>query len=159
MTYEPRPGDYGVVKTKGWLGFIIRLGTMSRWNHAFIYVGGGHIVEANPSGVEFQPLHYSRVAWNQHEELTEEQRSMIVTHARQSVGRNYSFVTIALIILRILGVKALANMKILRSLGEKDGYICSELVSECYSKAGYDICDKPDYETVPGDLAERLIYQ
>lgn len=157
--YSPRKGDYGVVKTKGWLGFIIRVGTVSRWNHAFIYIGDGKIVEANPTGVEIQPIRYERVAWNNHEELTDEQRSKIVELALDQVGRGYSFLTIALIVLRILGIKILANSKFLLKAAEKDGYICSELVSEVYFNAGINLLpQKPDYTTVPGDLAERLIY-
>ena len=157
--YEPRPGDYGVVKTNGWLAFIIRLGTVSRWNHAFVYIGDGKIVEANPKGVEVSSLRYPSVAWNNHEELTDEQREAIVSCSLTHVGRGYSFLTIALIILRILGMKILANSKFLLKAAEKDGYICSDLVSECYMNAGVNLLpDKPDYTTVPGDLAERLIY-
>ena len=50
--YEPKAGDYGVVKTSGILGWLIRLGTMSRWNHALVYIGDGKIVEANLPGVQ-----------------------------------------------------------------------------------------------------------
>ena len=157
--YQPRIGDYGVVKTNGWLGWIIRVGTVSRWNHAFIYIGNGQIVEANPQGVEVVSLHYDRIAWNNHEEITDEQREAIVKCSLSHVGRGYSFLTIALIILRILGMKVLANSKFLLKVAEKDGYICSELVSECYMGAGINLLpNKPDYTTVPGDLAERLIY-
>ena len=159
MSYQPRIGDYGVVKTNGWLGLIIRIGTVSRWNHAFIYIGDGKIVEANPTGVEVSELRYEKVAWNNHEEMTDEQREMIVKLSLDQVGRVYSFLTIALIILRILGMKILANSKFLLKAAEKDGYICSELVSECYFGAGVNLLpNKPDYTTVPGDLAERLIY-
>ena len=157
--YYPRKGDYVVVKTSGWLGLIIRIGTVSRWNHAFIYIGDDKIVEANPKGVEISPLRYERVAWNNHEELTDEQREKIVQLSLDQVGRGYSFLTIALIILRILGMKVLANSKFLLKAAEKDGYICSELVSEVYFNAGVNLLPhKPDYTTVPGDLAERLIY-
>jgi len=157
--YYPRKGDYGVVKTNGWLGLIIRIGTVSRWNHAFIYIGDGKIVEANPKGVEVSELRYKKVAWNNHEELTDEQREKIAQLSLDQVGRGYSFLTIALIILRILGMKVLANSKFLLRAAEKDGYICSELVSEVYMNAGVNLLPhKPDYTTVPGDLAERLIY-
>ena len=46
--YEPKPGDFGVVKTNGLAARLIQLGTASRWNHAFIYIGGGVIAEARP---------------------------------------------------------------------------------------------------------------
>ena len=93
--YQPQLGDYGVVKTKGFFGKLIRLGTMSRWNHCFIYIGNDLIVEANPKGVEVSPVgEYDRIAWNQHEELTQDQREAIVDRAKHLVGQPYSFFTI-----------------------------------------------------------------
>jgi len=160
MGYEPRVGDYGVVKTNGFFGKLIRLGTMSRWNHTFIYVGDGQIVGADPTGVKYSPLsNYSLVAWNQHENLTDDQRKTIVEAAKAAVGRPYSFLTIALLALRILGIKAISNSKVMARMSQREGYICSELVEECYDKAGVVLVNKRDYLVVPGDLAERLIYQ
>lgn len=157
--YQPRVGDFGVVKTNGLIGKLIRLGTQSRWNHCFIYVGNDYIVEANPKGVELSSVSkYPKIAWNQHEELFETTRQNIAYHAKALVGRPYSFFTIAGMVLRILGFKFLSN-KILKKISKYDNYICSELVSECYRKAGEPLFDKEDYLVVPGDLAERLIYQ
>jgi uncharacterized protein YycO len=157
--YTPRPGDYGVIKTKGFFGKLIRVGTQSRWNHVFIYVGADQIVEANPTGVEVSPLFkYDNVAWNKHEELTDEQRNHIVFHARALVGKPYNFFVIADLALRILGFK-LFTSKILERMSKGKGYICSELVAECYRKANKILVREEDYLVNPGDLAERLIYQ
>ena len=158
--YTPRPGDYGVVKTNGFFGKLIRLGTMSRWNHCFIYIGDNKLVEANPRGVAISSLSkYPLIAWNQHEGLTREQREKISSYARSLVGKGYSFITIALLVFRILGLKALSNMNFFINLGKKDGFICSELVAESYSKSGVLLLNKDNSLIVPGDLAERLIYQ
>jgi uncharacterized protein YycO len=158
--YTPRPGDYGVVKTNGFFGKLIRLGTMSRWNHCFIYIGDNKLVEANPRGVAISSLSkYPLIAWNQHEGLTREQREKISSYACSLVGKGYSFITIALLVFRILGLKALSNMNFFINLGKKDGFICSELVAESYSKSGMPLLNKDNSLIVPGDLAERLIYQ
>lgn len=158
--YTPRPGDYGVVKTNGFFGKLIRLGTMSRWNHCFIYIGDNKLVEANPRGVAISSLSkYPLIAWNQHEGLTSEQREKISSYARSLVGKGYSFITIALLVFRILGLKMLSNMNFFINLGKKDGFICSELVAESYSKSGVPLLNKDNSLIVPGDLAERLIYQ
>ena len=158
--YAPRPGDYGVVKTTGFVGKLIRVGTASRWNHVFIYVGDSLIIEANPTGVSLSPVNkYPVIGWNQHEILTKEQRKFIVDFAYNQVGRPYAFLAIGNILLRTLGLKLLANTAILRKLAQQTGYICSELVAESYSKNGVRMFDKPDYLVTPGDLAERLIYQ
>jgi len=160
MAYEPRVGDYGVVKTNGFFGKLIRLGTMSRWNHAFIYIGDGQIVEATPGGVIISPVSkYPLIAWNQHEPLSDGTREVIKANAIALVGKAYSFLTIALLAFRILGVKALSNSKVMGYMAQKEGYICSELVEECYDKANYVLLNKFDYLVVPGDLSERLVYQ
>lgn len=158
--YAPRPGDYGVVKTSGWIGFLIRVGTMARWNHTFIYIGDGKIIEANPTGVEIKPVtEYPLIAWNQHEVLTEKQRNRIVEEAQKLVGRPYGFLDIANLILRILGLKILANTSLLTKMAERYGVICSELVALSYQAASITLVDKPANIVTPGDLAERLIYQ
>ena len=157
--YIPKVGDYGCVKTSGFFGFLIRLGTFSRWNHAFIYAGYGKIIEANPRGVAFSSVsEYPKIAWNQHEELNDVQREAIVFYADQTVGAPYDFFTIAVIALRSLGLKALANTRLLKNLAKNRGYICSELVAESYRKAGI-VLAKEDYLCTPGDLAERLVWQ
>ena len=157
--YTPQLGDYGVVKTKGFFGKLIRLGTLSRWNHCFIYIGNDLIVEANPTGVAVSPVSkYQLIAWNQHEVLSYEERETIASHAKWLVGRPYSFFTIAGMVLRILGFKFFSD-KLLAAIAKHDGYICSELVAECYRTGGYVVVNEKDYLVNPGDLAERLIYQ
>lgn len=160
MSYEPQIGDYGVVHTNGFFAKLIRLGTMSRWNHAFIYIGDGKIVEANPSGVAVSPLgkypaYY--VAWNQHEKLSDDQRKRIVEHALSMVGVSYGFVDIANLAFRILGLKIIANTAIFKRASQRYGVICSELVAECYEAAGIDFGSP--ISVTPGDLAYRLVYQ
>lgn len=155
-------GDYGVIKTNGIFAKLIRIGTTSRWNHAFIYIGDymgvDSIVEANPTGVAISPVSkYSHIAWNMHEELTLEQREAIVFHAKQAIGKPYNFGIIFMLALRALGIKVFPK-KFIRWLALHQGYICSELVAECYEKAQHPVAVEPDLCN-PGDLAERLIWQ
>ena len=156
--YQPSYGNYGVVKTSGFFGWLIRLGTFSRWNHTVIYVGNGEVVSADPSGVKKESITaWSYMAWNQHEELDDNQRMMITNAALEAIGKPYDFFTIADIALRILGLKVLTK-GLLSHLAKNKGYICSELVAECYRKGGLVIA-KEDWLCTPGDLAERLIWQ
>lgn len=159
MSYQPRIGDYGVVKTKGWMGWLIRVGTASRWNHAFIYIGNDQIVEANPTGVSISPVSkYPLIAWNQHEELTDAQRKKIVSRAKAFVGEPYGFGAILVIALKILGLKIIT--KLFNEFAENENsVICSQLVAWSYSVAKKKVSYKPHAFTTPGDLAERLIYQ
>ena len=156
--YEPRLGDYGVVKTTGFFGGLIRIGTTSRWNHVIIYVGNGMAVSADPTGVsKISVTQYTNIAWNKHEELDDNQRMMIINAALEAIGKPYDFFTIADIALRILGLKIFTK-GLLSYLAKNKGYICSELVAECYRKGGLVIA-KEDWLCTPGDLAERLIWQ
>jgi len=160
MSYKPRVGDYGVVKTNGIVGFLIRVGTMSRWNHAFIYVGNENIVEARPMGATLSPASkYPRAAYNQHEVVSDEQRQTIVDTALKDVGTPYGFADILVIFLRILGLRFGSKTRFMAWLGSKDGLICSELVARSYEAAGFTLINEPSYIVTPGDLAERLIYQ
>lgn len=158
--YTPRPGDFGVVKTDGFIGLLIRVGTTSRWNHAFIYIGEGNIVEANPTGVEISPVtKYPHIAWNHHEEIDDQSRGKIVQLAKAEVGKPYAFIDIAALALRILGLRFVSDNWLWRKLASKRSWFCSELVSGCYRKAGITLVNKKDDLVTPGDLAERLVYQ
>ena len=160
--YNPRVGDYGVVATGGIFAKLIQLGTRSRWNHAFIYVGEidgvASIVEANPTGVALSPVsEYPKIAWNQHEEITDEQRAGIAFYARRAIGKPYNWGIILMLAFRILGLKIFPK-KFIHYLAKHEGYVCSELVAECYERAGLPLCTDPSLCN-PGDLAERLIWQ
>jgi len=158
INYKPRIGDYGVVRSSGFFAKLIRIGTTSRWNHAFIYAGEGKIIEANPGGVTVSPVDkHTKIAWNRHERLTNAERMQILAHAEKAIGKPYNFYIIFILTLRALGVKILPK-SVIRWFAKNEGYICSELVAECYEKAGVSIGIEPDLCN-PGDLAERLIWQ
>lgn len=160
MFYTPRPGDYGVVKTNGIVAKLIRLGTLSRWNHAVICIEGDLIVEARPIGVRFgKASKYNIIAWNKHEVgLSDEQRNTIKDYALEQVGKPYGYLDILTLFLRIIGLR-IPPVKLWNHLSQRQGFICSELVAEAYSEAGFKLINKPLNLVTPGDLAERLIYQ
>ena len=160
MSYTPQPGDFGVVKTNGIIGRLIRLGTTSRWNHAFIYIGDGVIVEANPTGVTLSPVKkYPQIAWNHRDTIPAKTREQLVDLALAEVGKPYAFLDIAILLLRIMGLRFTKPNKFWKKLAIQNGWFCSELVSYCYRSAGLTLINKKDDLVVPGDLAERLVYQ
>lgn len=160
MPYTPRPGDYGVVKTNGIVAKLIRVGTLSRWNHAVICISDDLIVEARPVGVRFgKASNYDHLAWNQHEYgLDDAQRKIITDFAVDQIGKPYGFFDIFTLFLRIVGLR-IPPVKLWNQLSKRQGFICSELVAEAYNKSGFKLINKPDNLVTPGDLAERLIYQ
>jgi hypothetical protein len=155
-------GDYVVVKTNGIAAKLIRLGTLSRWNHAAVVVSLGDdpvIVEARPTGVAMKNLsEYKTYAFNKHEDITDQEREAIVAFATEQIGKPYGFLDILVLALRILGLR-LPPVRLWERLAKHQGFICSELVAESYRKAGKTLLNKEDCLVTPGDLAERLIYQ
>jgi uncharacterized protein YycO len=153
----PEIGAYGVITSNGFLARLIQLATFSKFNHCFIYIGNGQIVEADLNGVRIAHAEkYPNIAWNKHEVLTDAQREVIYRTALSLVGQPYNYIEIGNLLLRILGLKILSD-GIVGKWANGKGYICSELVTECYNKAGVDTGKIPAL-TTPADLANRLIY-
>lgn len=158
-TYEPRIGEIGLVKTTGFFGNLIRVGTQSRWNHSIIYVGNGMIIEANPQGVQLKPLsEHPVVAWSKHIDFTPEQGQAAADYAQTLLGKPYNFFDIAVLALRILGLRFLTNGLLTKLGSESYGYICSELTTEAWVKSGIPAPAGPVEIVSPGDQAEFFLY-
>lgn len=155
--YTPRLGDVGITRTGGFFGHLIRVGTTARWNHAVIYIGNGKLVEATPRGVKIGVVsEYSVIDWNKHDEISDVDRARIANHALSLVGKSYSFITIFLIAARILGAKFLTDNKLMIWAAKREGFICSELCSECYNVVPHPLSFKPDYLVNPGDIGDYI---
>jgi hypothetical protein len=53
---DPKPGCYGGVDLRGVFPWLIRHFTRSKYSHAFVYLGFGLILEAQPSRSWISPL-------------------------------------------------------------------------------------------------------
>lgn len=159
MTYEPQIGDYGCVQTNGLVGFLIQLGTVTKYNHAFIYIGGGKIIEATPRrGVIISPVtNYKNIAWNIHEPKTDDQRNALVNEALKYLGRKYSFLSFIIDGLEILHVKVPNRLKSRAS--KADHVDCSGMVTRVYRTCGFTVeAMRPAFSIKPSDLIYRLLY-
>jgi len=159
VTYQPQLGDYGIVQTNGFIGWLIQLGTLTKYNHAFIYIGDGQIIEATPRhGVVVSPVSkYENIAWNQHEPKSDEQRVGLCVQAHIHLGNKYSFLDYFAIILRILRFNA-PNW-LIYSLDKSPDVICSQLVAAIYRACGFTVDgERPDFYITPSDLIYRLLY-
>src|SRR5690349_23808429 len=98
---EPQPGDFGLVSIEGGVGMLIRIGQwlngdgFRNYEHAFVYLGDGKLIEAQPGGAQIDDLaKYAgrEIAWSTGlVELSEAQRTGIVADAMKLVGTPYSF--------------------------------------------------------------------
>lgn len=154
MATTPAPGEYGVVRTKGFVAWAIRLFTRSQVNHAFIVLEDGHsIVEAQAVGAVVADLSkwdghlivYSRIHANP---LT---AAAVITAARGLLGRRYNFLDLVALALLLLGRRW---DWLLERAQRSDRLICSQLVDRAFRDAGQALFDdgRPDGEVTPGDL-------
>lgn len=152
------PGNYVVVRTGSLFGWLIRAFTRSPYDHAFVYVGGGQIVEATAWGVRLDKLALytgAKAAANTGEPMTTAQRDAVVASARATVGREYNWPDIPVIGLRLLGFKW---GWLRRVANDRDADICSEDVAKAGVAAGLTswLCGHADPAFVtPADLARR----
>lgn len=154
---EPQPGDFGLTQISGNVGKLIRVGQwlngngFANYEHAFVYIGGGLIVEAEPGGARVRPVtEYKDIYWSTgHFDLTGAERNTIITYAEHYVGTPYSFLDYFSIAAHRLH---LWTPGLKHYIGTSKHMICSQLVSQCYDDAGIKLYDGewPGYITPEG---------
>lgn len=150
-----QPGDYLAIRTHGAAACAIQVGTISRWNHAAIYVGAGNIIEATPQGValnhvtDYDPADV--VASNV--DLTGPQRAQVCAYALGKRGTPYGWADIVALALVALGIRPQWLDDYAR---RDDRLVCSQLVAYAYDAAGVRLGDLDPWTVTPGDLAELI---
>lgn len=157
------PGDFGLTQIGGEVGRLIRVGEwlngegFANYEHAFVYIGGGYVVEAEPGGARMRPAtEYANIAWSSgHVQLTVCQRMDIVAAAKGYLGIPYSFLDYWALAVHRLGIPAPFLKKYVASSKHQ---ICSQLVDNCYLAAGVHLFKDnrwPGYVT-PASLCDLL---
>jgi hypothetical protein len=145
----PEPGAFGCVRTGGFVAWAIRRVTRSTVNHAFVYVGSGQIVEAQPSGARVSRVdRYPVVDWHQ---PPAGRGGAIAVRALALVGTPYGFADIVSVGLLQYGIRP----RLLRAfVAREDRLICSQLVDLADDLAGvHDFTDgRSSGDVTPGDL-------
>jgi hypothetical protein len=161
---DPQPGDFGLVKMYGDAGRLIRIGQwlngdgFGDYEHAFVLVEGGSVVEAEPGGARIAPVsEYSEVLWSTgHVALTGEQRAAVIKAAMGYVGTPYS----AADYFALAAHRLHLPLPGLKTYVANSGHmICSQLADQCYQDAGVQLFKDgrwPGYVT-PGALADLLL--
>lgn len=148
----PLAGDYAVVRTGGWQAAVIRIVTRSHYNHAFIYVGDGQIVEAQPGGARlvqnsYDAAHvrYSTVT------LSPGERVFIVNNAKRLVGVPYGWLDIVSVGLLQFHIRPFFLRERVRT---SKNLICSQLVDFTFLLSGVHLLNdgRLPMDVTPGDL-------
>lgn len=158
MPEFPKPGSYGVVRTRGLYAWLIRTGTKSQYDHAFVVCDGGQIIEAEPGGARWGQLsEYTadEVLFNSGEPMTDKQRLMVVNEAVQLLGVPYGWTDIVRLGLRCAGIQW---QWLTRRADNERAMICSQIVAACGQAAGLDWNSgrEAPAAVTPGDLAKRI---
>jgi cell wall-associated NlpC family hydrolase len=159
-----KPGDYGLSHSESTAGRWIRIGQIlngsgfADYEHAFVYVGDGKIVEATGNGAVLVPYHYAPkdVYWSSDKiPLTDEQRTKIVNAAKSYVGVPYSPEDYFALALRRFHIPA---PHLRQYISDTRHMICSQLVDKCYEDAGVHLFNDGRWNgyVTPGDLWQIL---
>jgi cell wall-associated NlpC family hydrolase len=129
----------------GPVGWLISLGEwllgdgFTRFDHAFIVLDGGRLIEAQPGGARIVPLStYAdrKVVFVAPAGLTDGQRVLICAQAEAMVGTPYSFLDYAAIALHRFHIPAPGLRRFVSSTRHE---ICSALCDEVYRRAGVQL--------------------
>lgn len=166
MTTAPQPGDFAVVRMNGNAGQLIRVGQwlngdgFADYEHAFVLVGDGMVVEAQPGGAKLTPLsdYLGRpMLWSSGQiTMTSGQRAKVVSAAHRYVLTPYSFVDYLALAAHRFHIP-LPGLR--QDIESSRHMICSQLVDQSYRDAGVELFADgrwPGYVT-PADLYYRIL--
>jgi hypothetical protein len=160
ITASPQPGWIGLTKIKGGVGLAIRIGQFlngdgfSQYEHAFVYIGDGRIVEAEPGPAgaalgylgEYDP---DKVAWL---ECPARFGPAVADAARQMIGTPYSFLDYGALFLHRLHIPAPGLRDYIQASGHR---ICSQLADRAANLGGWHLFSDDRWEgyVTPGALS------
>lgn len=158
MTYIPRSGDIGLTQIEGGVGELIRIGQwlngdgFADYQHAFVVVGEGRLIEAMPGGAIFGNLwkydHYDSVKYLR---CPDEYRDTVAEAARLLEGVPYSFADYASLVARRLRISTPRLRAYIASSGHM---ICSQLADAAALRGGWHLFEDGRWQgdVTPGDL-------
>lgn len=161
-TIMSEPGRIGLVHIHGATGLGIRFGQwlngsgFEDYEHAFMDLGDGTIIEAEPGGAKIRPLSKydgANVHWcdSIYDQIPYHVRQAIAGQARDLEGVKYSFLDYDALALHRLGL----DTKLLQRYISNTGHlICSQLVDLASTRGGYMMFRDgrwPGFVT-PGDI-------
>jgi uncharacterized protein YycO len=139
------------------VGAIIRTVTHSDYTHAACYVGAGHIIESNWSGVKMRAIYdYRNKAYDIHRHLTAtpEEVDTAVEWMKTQTGKKYDYGGLVGILWAMFG-KGRDN-----PFDDKDEYWCSELIADGFLRAEVPMdCDEQTYKYSPADIGRSKFFQ
>ena len=157
------PGDIALVTNHNFAARMIRLGDWLKckrlglehnsYNHAAIYVGHGHVVEAEPGGACTSDADsLGDTAWYRLKDSSPWCPEVAASHALDFIAERYSWLDIGALALDDIGWNVQQDdgrlTRIGRRIASSKSLICSALVVRAYQAAGIDL--------LPGQMAGEV---
>lgn len=126
--------------------WVVRIGTLSPYSHAILYVGGSSFIDSDSGGVHANNL--QRLLFSGNDDvavlrtrtpLSHKEQTEICDYARSKVGHRYSTKE------AVLAAKRIVERK------PTDRQFCSRLVAQAFHYAGICLVENPDFCS-PDDL-------
>ncbi|MEU2426984.1 hypothetical protein ABZ619_39230 [Streptomyces sp. NPDC007851] len=139
---DPQPGDIGLTSITGPVGALIRFGQwlngdgFGQYQHAFIVLPGGRLIEAMPGGAivdELSKYDDRHVLYVSPVDLTPAQRKAICDCALKYEGVPYSFLDYVALALHRFHIRVPGLRRYIQATGHM---ICSQLDDRAYRDAG-----------------------
>lgn len=155
------PGTIGLTHISGPVGKLIELGQwlnnegFKAWEHAFVMLPGGMILEAEPGGAVIVPNHYADVYWCDalRVMLPASADALMPSAGRALKGVPYSFLDYGALAAHRLHLP----LPFLKDFIEDDRHmICSQLCDEFYLRLGANLFDDGRW---PGYVTPASLYQ
>ena len=140
----PPAGTIGLTQVQGDVGKFIEFGQwingdgFKKWEHAFVLLPGGFILEAEPGGARIRPFHYSTVYWcnsiyNASPQVKNASPILLTQNAQLLKGTPYSFLDYEAIFLHRLHLDVPGLQGYIASSKHQ---ICSQLADSYYYQLG-----------------------
>jgi hypothetical protein len=152
----------GLTQISGRTGKLIEVGQWMNgegfedWEHAFVALPGGPILEAEPGGARIVPLVYANVYWCEgiYKLLPPTTNATEIGHVAEGLkGVKYSFADYAALSAHRLHIPAPCLKNYVASTGHM---ICSQLADEFYSRLGAHVFLDNRW---PGDVTPASLYK
>jgi uncharacterized protein YycO len=149
-----REGDIILSHGNSFISWAIRVFTQSYWNHATMYIGNELIIEANEKCVEILPLkkyENKDIYVYTNKSLTNKERKTIVNGVLKYNGTVYDYKQLFQFIWYFLTLQRNNGKR--KMMGNRNRFVCSELVAKPYYDIGKPIIKGLRYwEITPADI-------
>ncbi len=175
-----KPADLLLSTGRAAASVVIRVGTVSRYSHAALYIGNSQIIEAIGSGVTLQSLQDAMsddtlVSVYRRLQMSDGQGQQVIRYAKQQLGKKYDYsgavgggvtsgpgfvfgIFLGRIVPIIGGIVAIGGIgaDLYNRYNPESSFYCSELIAIAFEKAAVPL-GSGAASTTPSDISKSHV--